>query len=295
MRARPRLYRAAETGTWAHPRLYRAAELGTDCYHQLDLTQRAPMKGANEATLAGKVALVTGGALNIGRSISLALAASGAAVAVNTRSSREQANAVVDAIRNAGGRAEAHLADIANREAVQTMADAVLEQFGRIDILVLNASIRREVLFKDMTFEQWREIMSISLDGAFHCIKACLPSMIENGGGNIVSLAGDTALLGAVAKAHSSAAKNGMVGLTRALAKELAEYGIRVNCVSPGNINTTRPAHRSARADPKGTIPLGRFGESDEIAAAVRFRCEPGGAFITGQTLHINGGAAMFA
>ena len=146
-----------------------------------------------------------------------------------------------------------------------------------------------------MTFEEWRNTMSITLDGSFHCIKACLPSMIENGGGNIVTLAGDSVLLGSPRKAHNTAAKNGLVGLTRVLAKELAEYGIRVNCVSPGAINTTRPAHRSVRQDAKGRIPLGREGESEEIAAAVRFLCGPGGGFITGQTIHVNGGAQMFA
>ena len=245
--------------------------------------------------LAGKVALVTGGALNIGRAISVSLAAAGAAVAVNTRSSREQADGVVRQIREAGGEADVYMADIADAAAVKEMADCVLERFGRIDILVLNASIRREVLFKDMTFEQWRQIMSLSLDGSFHCIKACLPSMMKTGGGNIITLAGDTALMGAVRKVHSSTAKTGLVGLTRALSRELAEYGIRVNCVSPGHINTTRPAHRSVRPDPKGVIPLGRWGETDEIAAAVRFLCGPGGGFITGQTLHVNGGQMMFA
>jgi 3-oxoacyl-[acyl-carrier protein] reductase len=245
--------------------------------------------------LKGKIALVTGGALNIGRAISLSLASAGAKVAVNTRSSREQADGVVSEIRKAGGEAGVYMADIADSASVQEMVDGVIASYGRIDILVLNASIRKEVLFKDMTFEQWREIMSISLDGAFHCIKACLPSMIDARGGNIVTFAGDTALTGAVRKAHSSAAKSGVVGLTRALSRELAEHGIRVNCVSPGHINTTRPAHRAARPDAKGIIPLGRWGESDEVAAAVRFLCGPGGGFITGQTLHINGGQMMFA
>ena len=245
--------------------------------------------------LAGHVALVTGGAKNIGRAICLALAAAGAAVAVNTLRSREEADALVQQIRSAGGEAEAYLADIADAAAVHAMAAAVIERFGRIDILVLNASQRREVLFKDMTFEEWRKTMSITLDGSFHCIKACLPSMLANGGGNIVTLGGDAVLLGGNRKAHNTTAKNGLVGLTRALAKELAADGIRVNCVSPGSIETTRPAHRSAREDPKGRIPLGRTGESEEIAAVVRFLCGPGGGFITGQTLHVSGGAFMFA
>ena len=170
-----------------------------------------------------------------------------------------------------------------------------MKRFGKVDILVLNASQRREMLFKDMTFEDWRNTMSITLDGSFHCIKACLPSMLANKSGNIVTLAGDAVLLGGNRKAHNTTAKNGLVGLTRALAKELAEEGIRVNCVSPGSINTERPAHRGAREDPKGKIPLGRTGETEEIAAAVRFLCGPGGGYMTGQTLHVNGGAQIFA
>jgi 3-oxoacyl-[acyl-carrier protein] reductase len=245
--------------------------------------------------LEGRVALVTGGARNIGKAISLAFASAGAAVAVNTRTSREDADTLTQSIRAAGGAAEPYLADIADAAAVRAMADAVLKRFGRIDILVLNASQRREVPFKDMSFEEWRTTMSITLDGSFHCIKACLPSMIANGGGNIVTLAGDAVLLGNPGKAHNTAAKNGLVGLTRVLAKELADDGIRVNCVSPGSIDTTRPAHRSARAPAKGSIPLGRWGEPEEIAAVVRFLCGPGGGFITGQTIHVNGGKMMFA
>ncbi len=245
--------------------------------------------------LEGRVALVTGGAKNIGKAISLALAAGGASVAVNTRASREDAEALVKAIRESGGAAEAYIADIADAAAVRAMTEAVLKRFGHIDILVLNASQRREVPFKDMSFEEWRTTMAITLDGSFHCIKACLPSMIASGGGHIVTLAGDAVLLGNSGKAHNTVAKNGLVGLTRVLAKELAEDGIRVNCVSPGSIDTVRPAHRSARPPAKGVIPLGRRGEPEEIAAVVRFLCGPGAGFITGQTIHVNGGNMMFA
>ena len=254
--------------------------------------QGLPTEGCE---LAGQVALVTGGAKNIGRAISIALAAAGAAVAVNTLRSREDAAAVVHQIRAAGGDAEVFTADIADAAAVRAMGEGVMKRFGKIDILVLNASQRREVLFKDMTFEDWRNTMSITLDGSFHCIKACLPSMLAKRGGNIVTLGGDAVLLGGNRKSHNTTAKNGLVGLTRALAKELAEEGIRVNCVSPGSINTTRPAHRSVREDPKGKIPLGRRGEPEEIAAVVRFLCGPGGGFITGQTIHVNGGDLIFA
>ncbi|MEI7681770.1 MAG: SDR family oxidoreductase [Betaproteobacteria bacterium] len=245
--------------------------------------------------LAGQVALVTGGAKNIGRAISLALAEAGAKVAVNTLGSRADADAVVSEIRAAGGEADVFLADIADAAAVSAMGEAVIKRFGKIDILVLNASQRREILFKDMTFEDWRNTMSITLDGSFHCIKACLPSMLEHKGGNIITLGGDAVLLGGNRKSHNTTAKNGLLGLTRALSKELADDGIRVNCVSPGSFNTSRPAHRSERADAKGQIPLGRRGEPGEIASVVRFLCGPGGGYITGQILHVNGGAFSFA
>lgn len=244
--------------------------------------------------LEGRVALVTGGAKNIGRAIALALARAGAAVAVNTRASRSDADEVAAGIRGMGARASVFVADIADAAQVQAMCDAVVREFGRIDVLVLNASVRREVRFTDMTFEAWRNVMGITLDGSFHCIKACLPSMIRSGGGSIVTLGGDTALSGAIGKVHNSAAKAGQMGMVRALARELGEHGIRVNCVSPGHINTARPAHRSARPQPQGLIPLGRWGESDEIAATVRFLCGPGATYITGQIIHVNGGQMMF-
>ena len=253
----------------------------------------ASMAGHN-GELAGKVALVTGASRNIGRAIALSLAVGGATVAVNTRNSREEAEQVVQTIRDSGGQAALCMADIADAGGVQAMFESVIRRFGRLDILVLNASQRKEVPFAEMSFEEWRRIMSISLDGSFHCIKAALPAMIGAGGGNIIALTGDTALTGIAGKVHSSAAKSGLTGMTRALARELGQYGIRVNCVSPGHIDTTRPAHRSARPQAKGLIPLGRWGESEEIAAAVRFLCGPGGGFITGQTIHINGGQMTF-
>jgi 3-oxoacyl-[acyl-carrier protein] reductase len=243
--------------------------------------------------LAGKVALVTGAGKNIGRSIALSLADAGAAIGVNTRSSRAEADQVAGEIRSAGGRAEVFMADIIDPEAVQAMVEGTVKAFGRLDMLVLNASVRREVKFIDMDFAEWRRIMSTSLDASFHCMKACLPHLIAAGGGSIITLGGDTALDGAVGKVHSSAAKTGLAGMGRALAKELAQYNIRVNCVSPGAINTSRPAHRTARPAVPTDIPLARYGEPDEIAATVRFLCGPGGGFITGQVIHVNGGTLL--
>ena len=244
--------------------------------------------------LAGKVALVTGAGQNIGRAIALDLASAGAAVAVNTRASHDAAENVVREIRAAGGQAELCMADVADADQVKQMIEGVIARRGRIDILVLNASVRWEMRFTEMSFEQWRVPLSISLDGSFHCIKACLPSMIAAGSGSIVALTGSNVLTGAIGKVHSSAAKSGLTGMVRALARELGQQGIRANCVSPGMINTTRPDYRAPRRDPKGLIPLERRGESEEIAAAVRFLCGPGASYITGQTIHVNGGQTMF-
>ncbi len=244
--------------------------------------------------LAGQVALVTGAAKNIGRAIALELAAAGARVAINTRTSRAEAEAVVNEIRAAGGSAAVYMADIADAAQVAGMHADIAAALGPVDILVLNASVRREIPFADMSFEEWRQVMSISLDGSFHCVKAVLPGMLAAGRGSIITLAGDTALTGAVGKVHSSSAKSGLVGMTRALARELGPQGIRVNCVSPGHFNTSRPAGRAPRPQAAGRIPLERYGESGEVAATVRFLCGPGSGFITGQVIHVNGGQWMF-
>jgi 3-oxoacyl-[acyl-carrier protein] reductase len=186
------------------------------------------------------------------------------------------------------------MVDIADAGQVKERIDGVIARHGRIDILVLNASVRWEMPFTEMTFEQWRVPHAISLDGSFHCIKACLPSMIAAGSGSIVALTGSGVLTGTVGKVHSSAAKSGLTGMIRALARELGPRGIRANCVAPGMIQTTRPDYRAPRRDPKGIIPLGREGDVQEIAATVRFLCGPGASYINGQTIHVNGGQHMF-
>lgn len=243
--------------------------------------------------LAGKVALVTGAARNIGRATALALAAGGAAVAVNTRTSKADAEQVVQEIRAAGSQAEVYVADIADPGAVKTMAEGIIKRFGRIDILVLNASVRSEKPFLELSYEEWRRPLSITLDGAFFCAQACIPSMLKNGGGAIVTLGGMQSLAGAKHRVNGSVAKHGLVGMTRALAREFGEQGIRANCIAPGTMNTTRAAGRAARPEPKG-IPLGRYGEAEEIATVVRFLCGPGASFISGQSIQVNGGQMMF-
>ncbi len=244
--------------------------------------------------LAGKVALVTGASRNIGRATALELAAAGAAVAVNTRASREDAEKVVQEIRSSGGEAELYMADIADRNAVKQMVDATVKRFGRLDILVLNASVRSEKPFTELSYEEWRLPLSITLDGSFFCTQACLPHMLSAGGGSIVTLGGQVALSGAKNRVNGSVAKHGLVGMTRALAREFGDRGIRVNCVSPGTMNTTRAAGRAPRPDATKVVPLGRPGEAEEIATTVRFLCGPGANFITGQTVHVNGGQMMF-
>jgi 3-oxoacyl-[acyl-carrier protein] reductase len=236
---------------------------------------------------AGKVALVTGAARNIGRAIALSLASGGAKVAVNTRSNVDQARDVVKEIKALGADAEAYEADVGDPAQVQQMVDAVLKRFGRLDILVLNAALREHVHFDEISYEDWRRVLSTNLDSVFVMTKACLPALKKAGDGRIVTFAGVTALLGLKDRAHVAASKHGVVGLTKALAQDLAEWGIRVNCISPGQIDTSRSR---AVVDRSKDIPLGRRGSPFEIAGVVRMLCGPGGAYMTGQTLHVNGG-----
>ena len=239
----------------------------------------------------GKVVLVTGACVNIGRSVALSFAEAGATVAVNTRSSREAAEGTAAEIRKEGGCAEVFMADVIDAAAVKSMVEGIVARFGRLDYLILNASVRREIPFMDMSYEEWRKPIDTTLDGAFHCIKACLPHMLKAGGGAIVTLGG--AEWGIVGKAHSSAAKSGLAGLVRALGKELAPHNIRINCVAPGHIDTSRPSHRTARAAVPEYIPMRRYGSTEEIASTVLFMCSKASGFVTGQTLRANGGQMM--
>jgi 3-oxoacyl-[acyl-carrier protein] reductase len=243
--------------------------------------------------LAGKVALVTGAARNIGRAIARSLAAGGAAVAINTRSSRSQADSVAAEIAATGGQADVFLGDVGDGAAVNAVVDAAVKRFGRLDILVLNAAVRQEIHFSEMTYEDWKRVLAIDLDSAFHFSKACLPHLINAGAGSIVTIGGVTALAGSKNRAHVGAAKSGLVGFTKSLAHDLAQYGIRVNCVSPGQVATKRGPGAPVRPDKTSLIPLARAGEPEEIAGMVRFLCGPGGSYITGQTLHVNGGLVM--
>jgi 3-oxoacyl-[acyl-carrier protein] reductase len=252
------------------------------------------MAGSNELT--GRVAIVTGAGRNIGRAIALALAADGASIVVNARSNRAEADAVAREIEAAGGKALVHIGDVADAGHVQAMADMAVGHFGRLDILVNNAALRREKPFAEMSYAEWREVMNVTLDGAFHCVKACLPHLKKSGAGTIVNIGGLSAHTGARDRAHVVTAKAGIVGFTRALAHDLAADGITVNCVVPGLIGTPRPKDKPEPAHhlTHQTI-TGERGRPEDVAAAVRFLCGPGARYVNGQAIHSNGGAYLGA
>jgi 3-oxoacyl-[acyl-carrier protein] reductase len=244
--------------------------------------------------LEGRVAIVTGAGRNIGRGIALALADGGAAVVVNARSNLKEAQAVAAEIERAGGKALAVTADVADADAVNKMVAAAAEKFGRIDILVNNAAVRVEQAFEGMTLAQWRAVTSIILDGAFNCVQACLPYLKKSGAGVIINIGGLSAHTGAARRPHVVAAKAGLIGLTRALAHELASDKIRVNTVTPGLMSAPRPAGQPEPQHHSLVQSLaGRRGEPADIAAAVRFLCGPGASFITGQNMQVNGGTFL--
>src|ERR1700675_3274907 len=246
--------------------------------------------------LTGKVAIVTGAGRNICRAIALALAGDGASIVVNARSNRAEAEAVAREIESLGGKALVHIGDVADAKSVQAMADAAVKQFGRIDILVNNAALRREKSFAEMSYAEWREIMYVTLDGTFHCVKACLPALRQSGKGTIVNIGGLSAHTGTKNRAHVVTAKAGIIGFPRALAHDLADDGITVNCVVPGLIGTPRPTDKPEPAHhlTHQTI-TGERGKPEDVAAAVRFLCGEGARHITGQAIHANGGAYLGA
>jgi len=246
--------------------------------------------------LDGKVALVTGSGRNIGRATVLKLAGEGAYVIVNARSNQAEADDVARQARDRGVKALAILADVARKEQVDAMVARALSEFGHIDILINNAAIRPHKPFIELTVQDWENVRGVVLDGALYCTQAAIGSMVKNRYGRILFFTGDGAFTGGSGRAHVSAAKMGLVGMARALASEFAAHNIRANVVSPGSIDTRRdnPEWYQGRVPSAAGIPLGRQGHVDEIAATCLFLVSDDGGFITGQTIHVNGGAAYY-
>lgn len=246
--------------------------------------------------LTGKVAVVTGSSRNIGRSIALRLVREGALVVINGNSKPEQVQSVVDEIRAAGGQATGCVADIASEAGAQRLIDSAIEAFGRLDILVNNAAVRQEAALATTSLEDWHRILGIILDGAFLCSRAAQPHLAASGAGVIVNIGGMTGSSGAKSRVHVVTAKAGLIGMTKALAWDLSGENITVNLVSPGMVETERDLS-SAPAKPKHHAvhnPLmGRRGTPEEIAGMVQWLCGPDARFVTGQTLHINGGTYL--
>ena len=237
-------------------------------------------------SLAGKVALVTGSGRNIGRATVLEMAHRGTDVVVNARTNRQEAESVAEEARAMGVRAMALLADVGDQGEVQRMVDAALSEFGRIDILVNNAGLRDSSPITDMTVEQWRQAMAVNLDGPFYCCKAVVAGMMEADWGRIINVAGLNAFKGRADWAHVCASKMGAIGLTRSLAVELAPHGILVNHIVPGAFDTV-----GAGPQALGNIPLGRLGLPEEVARVCAFLASDDAGYVTGQTIHVNGGS----
>jgi 3-oxoacyl-[acyl-carrier protein] reductase len=244
--------------------------------------------------LEGKVALITGAVRRIGRATALALAAQGAAIVVNTRNSRGEADALAAEIAAQGGQALVQIADVTDEAAVQAMVDAAVARFGRLDILVNNAADRKRTPLTEISLAEWRHITGIIVDGAFLCARACLPHMVAGGGGTIINIGGASAHTGTRGRAHVSTAKAALVGLTKAIAVEYADRGITANCVAPGKIGGTRGDGSQAGAVVGREGPIvGRQGEATEVAAMVTYLCLPASRYITGQSLHVSGGMVL--
>ena len=242
--------------------------------------------------LNGKVALVTGSGRNIGRATVLELAKRGADVVVNARTNRDEAESVAAEAREFGVRAIVRIADVGNEHQAFGLVGSATSEFGRVDILVNNAGMRQSKPFTEMTVEDWREVNAVNMDAPFFTSKAVVRGMIERGWGRIINVSGLNAFKGRAEWAHVCAGKMGALGLTRALAIELAPHGIRVNHIVPGAFDTTRVGRQAApTAGEVEGIPAGRLGLPEEIGKTVVFLASDAADYITGQTIHVNGGA----
>ncbi len=242
--------------------------------------------------LSGKVALVTGGSRGIGRAIALALAEAGADILLNYARSDKQADEVKRQVEKMGRKCVTVRADVSKFEQAQNLGKAVVNHFGKLDILINNAGVNRDRTLRRMTPEQWNEVIQTNLNSVFNCTKAVIELMIAQNSGVIVSISSVIGEMGNIGQANYASTKAGIIGFTKSLARELAGNNIRVNAVAPGFIETDMlgTVPEDIRGQILAQIPLGRFGTAEEIALSVLYLCSPAASWITGITLRINGG-----
>ncbi|WP_088105060.1 3-oxoacyl-[acyl-carrier-protein] reductase [Halalkalibacter urbisdiaboli] len=245
--------------------------------------------------LQGKVAIVTGASRGIGRATALELARNGANVVVNYAGSKDRAEQVVIEIKELGADAIAIQADVAKSEEVQALVKETIEAFGRVDILVNNAGITRDNLLMRMKEDEWDDVINTNLKGVFNCSKAVTRQMMKQRYGRIINIASVVGVLGNAGQANYVAAKAGVIGLTKTMARELANRNIHVNAVAPGFIETdmTDELNDDMKAQLLGQIPLATLGKPEQIASVVRFLASADADYMTGQTLHVDGGMVM--
>ena len=246
--------------------------------------------------LDGRIALVTGSSRGIGRAIAIRLAEEGCDVAVNYNTSKDAAEEVLMVIRGTGRRSVAVQADVASPEQVETMVTTVEGELGPVDILVNNAGIHKHHKSWEMSVEDWDRIIGVNLTGAYLTSRLLGPRMAERGWGRIVNISSIVADIGSDHEAHYTASKAGMHGLTKSLALELSPKGVTVNAVSPGWIRTDMTADvvEEEWDEALAEIPMGRIGEPEEIASVVAYLSSPESSYVTGQVLHVNGGAGLY-
>ncbi|MBU4530329.1 MAG: SDR family oxidoreductase [Hoeflea sp.] len=253
------------------------------------------MTSASNQDLQGRVALVTGASRNIGRAIAVALASRGANIAVHVGQDHAAGEETAAAVRAAGGEAHVLSGDLSNPDIARSVVANAAGQFGRLDMVINNAAIRPEAPFAELTYENWRKVMGIALDAVFLVSQAALPHLKASDMASVVNIGGLTGHTGATERAHVITAKAGLVGLTKAMAHELSPLGITINCVSPGLIQTARlgaAAHAPKHHDTRTNL-VGHRGSPEDVAEAVAFLCGPASRYITGETLHVNGGAYL--
>ncbi|MCM0760241.1 MULTISPECIES: 3-oxoacyl-[acyl-carrier-protein] reductase [Sporomusa] len=245
--------------------------------------------------LDGQVAIVTGASRGIGRAVAIALAKVGAKVVINYAGNAEAAEEVRTVITDNGGQAITVKADVADADAVDSLVKQAIDTYGKIDILVNNAGITRDSLLMRMKDEDWDAVMNTNLKGIFYCTKAVTKSMMKQRSGKIINMTSVVGLMGNAGQANYAAAKAGVIGFTKSMAKELASRGITVNAIAPGFIATdmTHGLSEQVKADLEAKIPLSRLGEAEDVAAAVVFLASQSANYITGQTLNVDGGMVM--